>query len=83
MFGRRSQRDFEDEIRSHLELETERMKARGMSDADAALAARRHFGNVGVAEDRFYHGRPLAMLDDIVRDMRLTPVLQLGVSYRF
>ena len=70
MFGRRSQRDFEDEIRSHLELETERMKARGMSDADAALAARRHFGNVGVAEDRFYHGRPLAMLDDIVRDMR-------------
>lgn len=70
MFRRRSQRDFEDEIRSHLELETERMKARGMSDADAALAARRRFGNVGVAEDRFYHGRPLAMLDDIGRDMR-------------
>ena len=67
---RRSQRDFEDEIRSHLELETERMKAQGMNDADAAHAARRHFGNVGVAEDRFYHARRLAKLDDVLRDLR-------------
>ncbi len=70
MFGRRSQRDFEDEIRTHIELETERLKAQGMSDADAAQAARRRFGNVGVAEDRFYHARRLAVVDDIVRDMR-------------
>ena len=70
MFRRRSQRDFEDEIRSHLELETERLKAQGMSDADAAYAARRRFGNVGAAEDRFYHARPFAAVDDIRRDMR-------------
>ena len=70
MFRRRSQRDFEDEIRSHIELETERLKAQGMSQADAAQAARRRFGNVGVAEDRFYHARPLAAVDDVVRDLR-------------
>ncbi|HET9426044.1 MAG TPA: ABC transporter permease [Gemmatimonadaceae bacterium] len=70
MFGRRSQRDFEDEIRSHIELETERLKAKGMSDDDARHAARRHFGNVTMAEDRFYHGRRFVALDEIGRDMR-------------
>ena len=60
MFGRRSQRDFEEEIRSHLDLEIERLTASGMSRADAERAARRTFGNVGVAEDRFSHAQPLA-----------------------
>ena len=69
MFGRRSQKDFEDEIRSHLDLEIERLKAGGMSGADAERAARRTFGNVGVAEDRFYHAQPLAWLEDTVRDL--------------
>ncbi len=41
MFGRRSQRDFEDEIRAHLELEAERLRAQGMAPADAERAARR------------------------------------------
>ena len=67
---RRSQRDFENEIKSHIELETERLKAQGMSEEDAAFAARRKFGNVGVAEDRYYHGRRFASLDDLARDMR-------------
>ena len=69
MFGRRSQRDFEDEIRSHLDLESERLRAGGMSAADAEREARRTFGNVGVAEDRFYHAQPLAWLEDTMRDM--------------
>jgi putative ABC transport system permease protein len=68
--GRRSQEDFEDEIRSHIELETERLKAQGMSEAEAARMARRRFGNVGVAADRFYHGRRLVSVDDTLRDMR-------------
>src|SRR5690242_12338279 len=70
MMLRRTQRDFEDEIRSHLQLEVDRLVAQGMSPADAERAARRHFGNVGVAEDRFYHARPLAWLDDFARDAR-------------
>ena len=70
MFNRRSQRDFEDEIRSHLQIEVDRLVAQGMSPADAERAARRTFGNVGAAEDRFYHARPLVWLDDFARDAR-------------
>jgi putative ABC transport system permease protein len=70
MLGRRSQRDFEDEIRSHLALEAERLRAQGLSPADAERAARRNFGNVGVAEDRFYHGQRMVSVQDAVRDFR-------------
>jgi putative ABC transport system permease protein len=70
MFGRRSQRDFEDEIRAHLELEVERLRAQGMSPAEAERAARRRFGNVGVAEDRFYHAQRFAAARDAASDLR-------------
>ena len=70
MFGRRSQRDFEDEIRSHIDLEVERLRAQGMSAADAERAARRNFGNVGVAEDRFYHAGRFVSIQDSGRDLR-------------
>ena len=66
---RRSQGDFEDEIRSHLELEAERLRKQGMSAEDAERAARRNFGNVGAAEDRFYHGQPFWKLEDAWRDL--------------
>jgi predicted permease len=71
MFGRRPQRDFEDEIRSHLEMEVARLKALGMSPTDAERVARRSFGNVGVAEDRFHDGQRFAWAEDAGRDLRL------------
>lgn len=67
---RRSQRDFEDEIKSHMQLEIDRLKAQGMSDHDARLAAHKHFGSLTVAEDRYYHGRRFASFDEITRDIR-------------
>src|SRR5215510_6192335 len=70
VFGRRSQNDFEDEIRSHLQIEADRLKAQGMSSADAERMARRRFGNVGVAEDRFYDGQRFAWLQNAGRDLR-------------
>ena len=70
MLGRRSQDDFEDEIRSHIELEAERLRAQGLSAEDAERIARRNFGNVGLAEDRFYHGQRFASLQDAARDIR-------------
>ncbi|HEX4683272.1 MAG TPA: ABC transporter permease [Gemmatimonadaceae bacterium] len=70
MFGRRSQRDFEDEVHAHLDMEIDRLKAQGMSPVDAERAARRNFGNVGVAEDRFYHGQRFAWAEDAMRDLR-------------
>jgi predicted permease len=71
MFGRRPQRDFEDEIRSHLEMEVARLKALGMSPTDADRVAHRSFGNVGVAEDRFHDGQRFAWAEDAGRDLRL------------
>jgi len=70
MLGRRSQRDFEDEIRSHIDLEVERLRAQGMSAADAERTARRNFGNVGVVEDRFYHAGRFVSIQDSGRDLR-------------
>jgi len=70
MLGRRSQRDFEDEIRAHIELEAERLRAQGLSPEAADHVARRHFGNVGVAEDRFYHAQHFVSIQDSGRDLR-------------
>src|SRR5205085_8617488 len=67
---RRSQRDFEDEIKSHLQLEIDRLKAQGMNDHDARLAAHKHFGSLTVAEDRYFHGRRFSSFDDVMRDVR-------------
>jgi putative ABC transport system permease protein len=70
MFGRRSQRDFEDEIQSHLRMEIDRLEAQGLPRAEAERRARRSFGNVGVAEDRFYHAQRFSWAQDAGRDLR-------------
>ena len=70
MFGNRSQDDFEDEIKSHLQLEIDRLVAQGMSPTEAERTARRNFGNVGVAEDRFYHAMRFASLRNAGRDLK-------------
>jgi putative ABC transport system permease protein len=66
----RSQEDFEDEIRSHLELEAERLRKLGLSPEEAKQAARRNFGNVGAAQDRFHDAQRFASLQDVRRDFR-------------
>ncbi|HTI05854.1 MAG TPA: ABC transporter permease [Gemmatimonadales bacterium] len=69
-FRRRDQRDFEDEIRAHIELETEQLVAEGMSPHDARLAARRRFGNVGAAQERFHDANRLVWLEQFLADVR-------------
>lgn len=51
---RRSQDDFNAEVEAHLQLETEQLKEQGLSGADARRAALRAFGNVTLAQERFY-----------------------------
>lgn len=70
MLGRRSQDDFEDEIRSHIELEADRLRALGMPSDEAEFAARRNFGNRSIAEDRFYHAQRFSPMQDALRDVR-------------
>jgi predicted permease len=71
MFGRkRKLADFTSEIEAHLQLEVERLRERGLNEEDARATARRTFGNLLQAEERFYEsGRWLAW-DDFWQDMR-------------
>ncbi|HZP49425.1 MAG TPA: ABC transporter permease [Vicinamibacterales bacterium] len=53
--GWRSDEDFRDEIESHLALEAERLERdEGLSASAARLAARRRFGSVSRARERFF-----------------------------
>src|SRR5271157_4593885 len=71
MFGRkRKQSDFTAEIEAHLELETERLKEQGLSEEEARRAARRAFGNVTRAQERFYERGRWLWWDNLQQDVR-------------
>jgi len=64
------ERDLQEEMRAHLERSTERLVARGMSPADARLAARREFGNVAVLQEEARDARGARWVDALVGDVR-------------
>ena len=67
MFHRRRQdRDFAAEIQAHLDLEADRLREDGHTGVDA----RRVFGNVAAAQERFYESRRTMWLDHLWRDVR-------------
>jgi putative ABC transport system permease protein len=66
---RRTDEDFQAEIESHLELEEEQLRAEGLSDREARHAARRAFGNVTRARERFYESHRLVWVDQFRQDL--------------
>ena len=62
--------DFDREIRAHLDLETERLIEAGLSPDAARTTARRRFGNVTSARERFYEAGRLLWLDHLWQDVR-------------
>jgi predicted permease len=71
MFGRkRSVQDFAEEIKTHLELEADELKSEGLSEDEAHWQARREFGNVRLAQERFFLMGRWAALDKLWRDLR-------------
>jgi len=72
MFSKRKRRqsDFDEEIHSHLEFEAERLETEGMSPEEARAAARRAFGNITKAQERFYECRRILWLDHLWQDVR-------------
>ena len=69
MFRRkRSDGDFSDEVRSHIEIEAQRLRAEGQGELDAQTRARRAFGNVTGAEERFYEARRWVWWDQFRQD---------------
>jgi len=70
MFGRkRSRDDFAEEITAHLELEADELKREGLTDEDARRQSRIEFGNVRVAQERFYLKDRVEWLDHWLRDV--------------
>jgi predicted permease len=71
MFGRkRKVDDFSEEIDAHLQLEFERQRGLGLSDREARSAARRAFGNVMQAKERFYESGRWHWWDHFRQDVR-------------
>lgn len=67
---RRPSDDFSDEVQAHLDLETDRLVAEGLTPAEARDAARRAFGNVARANERFYEASRWMWLDRLAQDVR-------------
>jgi hypothetical protein len=61
--------DFTTEIEAHLELETERLREQGLGEEEARAAARRSFGNVTHAEERFYESSRWLWWDHLWQDI--------------
>jgi hypothetical protein len=71
MFRRkRSEEDFAEEIRAHLDLEADDLRQEGLSSDEARWKARRQFGNMRAAEEHFYSKDRWIGLDNIRRDLR-------------
>ncbi len=63
--------DFSEEIRSHLQMEIDRLRAEGFDAAEAQTLARREFGNITTTEERFHDSSSgLATVDSIAQDIR-------------
>ncbi len=67
---KRTASDFSAEIDAHLQLEIERLKEQGLSEEQARAAARRAFGNVMQAEERFYESSRWLWWDHLCQDVR-------------
>jgi putative ABC transport system permease protein len=67
---RRKQHDFDAEVVAHIALEADRLKEQGMSNEEARTAARRAFGNVTQARERFYESNRWRWWDNLRQEVR-------------
>ena len=65
-----SDEEFGEEIRAHLALETDRLIAEGLDPEQARTAARREFGNVAAAAERYYESRRVMWLAQLRQDVQ-------------
>jgi predicted permease len=64
-----AERDLDDEIRFHLEMEAQKNRARGMSPAEARRRAVLAFGGVEKHREAVRDGRRLGWIEDLGRDL--------------
>ena len=68
---RRMERELDDEIRFHLEMEVEKLVGRGMGEEEARRLALRSFGAIGRQKDRARWSWGVGLARDLQADMRL------------
>jgi predicted permease len=69
-FRRRADSDFQAEIESHIAIETDRLVAQGMPRDEAYASARRTFGNVTGARERYFETSRLVLWEQLRQDLR-------------
>ena len=73
MFRRkRKASDFSAEIKAHIHHESERLRDQGLSEEEARATARRSFGNVMQAEERFYESSRWLWCEHLLQDVRFS-----------
>jgi hypothetical protein len=70
LFSRRCYGDLSNEIQQHLDEKTEELVASGLSRKEAAMTARREFGNVTLVEERSREVWRRPSLEDFFLDIR-------------
>lgn len=71
LMGRRSfERELDEEMRFHLEMEAKQHEARGLSPEAARALAEREFGRVERYKDEVRDVRGITWMDDVSRDVR-------------
>ena len=67
---RSRERRLDEEVQAHLELLTDEFVAKGLSVADAKLAARKTFGGVDQIKERYRDQRGFSLITELVQDTR-------------
>src|SRR5262245_29741694 len=67
---RRTDEDFSEDVQAHLELETARLIDTGMAPDEARAAARKAFGNVARAQERFHESSRWVWFEQFLQDLR-------------
>src|SRR5713226_3943052 len=69
---KRTKGDFSEELRTHLDLEVDRLREQGLGEEEARTAARRNLGNIMSIEERFYEASHWLWFDHLWQDLRYT-----------
>jgi putative ABC transport system permease protein len=70
LFGdRRADRELDDEIETHLRMLTERYVRQGMTNAEAATATRRQFGNITLLQEANREMRGIRFIETFLQDL--------------
>src|SRR5215475_9096868 len=67
---RSADQELDEEIETHLRLLTERYVRKGMTEDEAAWAARRQFGNVTLLKEARRDMRGIRFIETLVQDLR-------------